>query len=71
MNPVFLTVTETVPAVTDAAEVVVDATVPLMEQLAPLYDAVVVGCNLAVIGICAVGVCAGILLGFLLWRWLK
>ena len=62
---------ETVAAATEAAGVVPEATIPLMEQLAPLYDAVVLSCNLSVIGICATGICAGILLGFAAWRWLK
>lgn len=56
---------------TEVAEVATEATVPLMEQIAPLYDAVVVGCNLSVISICAIGLVAGLLLGFALWRWLK
>ena len=55
----------------DAAGVVADATAPLMEQLAPLYDAVVFSCNLSVISICAIGVVAGLLLGLVVWRWLK
>lgn len=56
---------------TEAAEAATEATVPLMEQIAPLYDAVVLSCNLSVIGICATGIVAGLLLGFALWRWLK
>lgn len=55
----------------DAAGVVSETTVPLMEQLAPLYDAVVFSCNLSVISICAIGVVAGLLLGLVVWRWLK
>ena len=56
---------------TEAAEAATEAAAPLMEQLAPMYDAVVVSCNLSVLGICAFGFVAGILLGAALWRWLK
>lgn len=55
----------------NTAGVTGDATVPLMEQLSPLYDAVVFSCNLSVISICAIGVVAGLLLGLVVWRWLK
>ena len=63
--------TEAAEAATEVIEIVTEATVPLMEQLEPLYDAVVLNCNLSLIGICATGIVAGLLLGFALWRWLK
>ena len=34
---------------TEAAEVATEATVPLMEQIAPLYDAVVLSCSLVLL----------------------
>lgn len=65
MEETLETVEETI------ATIVTEATEPLMEQLAPLYHAVVVNANLTVICICAVGICAGVLAGLALWRWLR
>lgn len=60
-------VTEATEAVADVAE----AFSGLMEELAPVYEILVTGCNLVTICICALGLTAGILLGVSLWRWLK
>lgn len=63
---------ETIATVaTEAAETVAEATATLMEELAPVYEILVTGCNLLTICICASGLCAGVLLGVALWRWLK
>lgn len=53
------------------AETVAEATISLTDELSPLYNALVTQNNLLVICICAVGLCAGVLLGVALWRWLK
>ena len=73
MEETFETIAETVAeTIGETVETVVpEVTEPLMEQLAPLYYAVVVNANLTVICICAVGICAGILAGLALWRWLR
>lgn len=60
-------VVEATEAVTEAAE----AFSGLMEELAPVYEIMVTGCNLITICICALGLVAGILLGVALRRWLK
>lgn len=60
-------VTEATEAVVDVAE----AFSGLMEELTPVYEILVTGCNLITICICALGLTAGILLGVSLWRWLK
>ena len=64
-SAVYETVAETI------AETVAEATISLTEELSPLYDALVTQNNLLVICICAAGLCAGVLLGVALWRWLK
>ena len=53
------------------AETVAEATISLTEELSPLYNALITQNNLLVICICATGLCAGVLLGVALWRWLK
>lgn len=60
-------VTEATEAVLDVAE----AFSGLMEELTPVYEILVTGCNLVTILICALGLTLGILLGVSLWRWLK
>lgn len=66
-------VTETTET-TEATETPVDTAETssgLMEELAPVYELLLTNCNLIIICICALGLTAGILLGFFLWRWLK
>lgn len=58
---------ESTEAILDTAE----ASSGIMEELVPVYEILVTGCNLITICICALGLIAGILLGFFLWRWLK
>lgn len=66
------TVGETASTVYETvAETVADATISLAEELSPFYDAIVAQNNFLVICICAIGLCAGVLLGVALWRWLK
>ena len=52
-------------------ETVAETTISLAEELSPIYDVLTAQNNLLVVGICALGLCAGILLGMALWRWLR
>lgn len=79
LETVAETVAETVPEVWDAVteagseiyETVAEATVSFAEELTPIYNALTAQNNLLIVCICALGLCAGVLLGVALWRWLK
>ena len=46
-------------------------TIPVMEELAPMYEAINLSCNLSLICIVSSGLTIGLVLGVLFWGYMK
>ena len=43
-------------------------TIPLWDELAPIYETLVTGCNMLTLCVLGLGLCVGLLAGFIWWR---